>query len=103
MKRLLLDRFAGTIASEAATKGSPDELLSDRELAAELRLSQQTLQLWRMRGIGPAFVKLSPKCVRYRRSAVVAWLESRAANSTADHPHVAGPGRPAKKREGKVS
>ena len=98
-RKLLLDRFAPKIAQDITAAGTPDQLLSDKEVASELRVSAQTMQLWRAKGSGPRFHKLSPKCVRYLRSDVVAWLEQRAANSTNEYPHQAGPGRPAKKRK----
>ena len=51
-----------------------DELLTARELAAELKVSLRTLERWRAQGIGPVYVRLG-RTVRYRRSDVNAWLE----------------------------
>ena len=32
-----------------------------------------TLAIWRHKGIGPKFIKLSRRCIRYRESALVAY------------------------------
>lgn len=93
----LLDRFGRRLAADMSAAGVPDELLADKELAAELMLSVQTLQVWRAKGSGPPFIRVSGKCIRYSRRAVAAWLEQRAALSTSDYAHSRGPGRPAKK------
>ena len=44
--------------------------------AAELDVTKQTLATWRYHGTGPAFVRLGPKLVVYRREDVAAWLEA---------------------------
>jgi predicted DNA-binding transcriptional regulator AlpA len=59
-----------------------DELLTSAELATLMRVDSNTPALWRLRGRGPKWFKLgdgvsSP--VRYRRSDVNEWLESRMA------------------------
>jgi excisionase family DNA binding protein len=58
-----------------------DELLTARELAAELKVSLRTLERWRARGIGPAYVRLG-RTVRYRRSDVNTWLERQRQNAS---------------------
>jgi Helix-turn-helix domain len=51
------------------------QLLSTEELAAYLGdVSVRTLEDWRRLGLGPDFVPLSPRLVRYRPEAVNAWL-----------------------------
>jgi predicted DNA-binding transcriptional regulator AlpA len=52
-----------------------DELLSPDQLAAELDVSPRTLPGWRLRGLGPPYVKVGA-LVRYRRSDVDAWLRA---------------------------
>ena len=51
--------------------------LTTAELAARLSLKTGTLENWRVRGHGPAFVRLSGKRgpVRYRLSDVLKWEE----------------------------
>jgi predicted DNA-binding transcriptional regulator AlpA len=60
----------------SATPAVPDALLTPPTCAAYLGLSVLTLADFRCRGVGPNFIKCGAS-VRYRRSAVEAWLESR--------------------------
>jgi predicted DNA-binding transcriptional regulator AlpA len=57
---------------------SPDslnEFMDDKALARKLGLVPETLQLWRRKGTGPAFLKLG-RAVRYRVRDIEAWLEA---------------------------
>jgi predicted DNA-binding transcriptional regulator AlpA len=51
------------------------QLFSDVELARYLSVSVSTLRKWRIRKIGPTWLKLGALC-RYRLSDVQAWLDS---------------------------
>ena len=62
-----------------------DDLLTSVETAALLGIKNNTLEIWRGRGHGPAFIKLgtSPQAaVRYRRAEVLRWIEQRIYAST---------------------
>ena len=62
-----------------------DELLDNEQTAAILGIKPNTLEIWRIKGKGPSFVKLgdTPQApVRYFRSDVTEWLASRAFTST---------------------
>ncbi|QZP07091.1 helix-turn-helix domain-containing protein [Caenibius sp. WL] len=62
-----------------------DDLLTSAETAALLGIKTNTLEIWRTKGHGPAFLKLgtAPQApVRYRPSEVTAWLEQRLYAST---------------------
>ena len=55
-----------------------DDLLDQRQAATRLGLpSARTLEAWRRRGCGPAFLRLSPRLVRYWASDIDRWLEAR--------------------------
>jgi len=58
-----------------------DELLTDDDAAALLRLSPSTLEGWRRRGEGPRFLKLGHRSVRYRLRDLVAWAEAHAVET----------------------
>ncbi len=64
---------------------SGDPLLTEGDLARELQVRANYLAKLRVRGDGPRFVKLGGK-VRYRRSALQAWLEARERSSTSERP-----------------
>lgn len=53
----------------------PDELLNEVQAADFLKMSIRTLQAWRCRGEGPAFVRAG-RAIRYRRSDLIRWIEA---------------------------
>lgn len=73
------DELGGRSVSEHT-----DALLSTIETAALLSLSPRTLETLRVRGGGIPFIALSRRCVRYKKSDVLAYIESRRRKSTSD-------------------
>jgi hypothetical protein len=53
----------------------PFVLLTEMNAAKILCMSVRTLQAWRTRGTGPAFVRVGG-AVRYRRADLVAWINA---------------------------
>ena len=60
--------------SRAAPIGA--DLLMPEAVAVELGVAPATLAAWRSRGTGPAFVKLGPRLVRYRRADLSTYVAS---------------------------
>ena len=58
-------------------------LLTQREAARLLRLSERTLERLRVSGGGPCFVKAN-RSVRYREADLEAWIASRVVGSTSE-------------------
>ena len=58
-------------------------LLTQREAAAQLRLSQRTLERFRVSGAGPTYVKAG-RLVRYREQDLEKWIDSRIVGSTSE-------------------
>lgn len=57
----------------------PDDLLVATEAAKILRVSPQTLAIWRCQGRRePRFVRLSARLIRYRRRDLEEFVNSRA-------------------------
>jgi DNA-binding transcriptional MerR regulator len=52
-----------------------DALLAEVYAAELLGLSSRTLQAWRTKGIGPAFVRAG-RAVRYRRRDLISWMDA---------------------------
>ena len=73
-KRHHLDRRAAKIIDVA---GADDELLKTPQVAEWLGVSVQWVELSRVNNYGPPFKRLGPKAIRYLRSDVRKWLESR--------------------------
>ena len=59
-------------------------LIDETEAAEFLGLVDRTLQKMRQRGGGPRFVRLSSRCVRYRRDDLRQWADARVRTSTSD-------------------
>ena len=55
----------------------PDSLLTEVHAARLLRMSERTLQTWRIKGTGPSFIRAG-RAVRYRRCDILAWIEANA-------------------------
>jgi predicted DNA-binding transcriptional regulator AlpA len=67
-----------------AKQSPPDvELLTPKEAAQVLKLSESFLAKARMRGDGPRYRKLS-RSVRYLKADLLAWLKACAKTSTAE-------------------
>lgn len=65
------------LAAGGATRHvDPDELLDERQVSRLWGIPTKTLQTWRYRGEGPAYVKVGSS-VRYVRRDISTWLESR--------------------------
>jgi predicted DNA-binding transcriptional regulator AlpA len=60
-----------------------ERLLTPREVANFLRVSQSWLAKARMRGDGPPFVKPG-RSIRYRQGDLVRWMRSRTHLSTSE-------------------
>ena len=61
----------------------PEDVLTEKETAALLRISVKGLQGWRYRGHGPKFLKLG-RSVRYRRGDLHDFLLKALRTSTSD-------------------
>lgn len=61
-----------------------DDLLTTAEAAHEVGLKKSTLDRKRVDGSGPPYRKISPRCIRYRRLELRAWVEARAARNTGE-------------------
>ncbi len=59
--------------------------LADEKVAAEfLNMTPRSMQAMRQRGDGPRFIRISARCIRYRRIDLRQWAEARLRSSTSD-------------------
>ena len=61
----------------------PNELLNQSKVAKILGVTEKFLEARRCRGGGVPFIRVG-RLVRYRRSDIEAWLESRRVSSTTE-------------------
>ena len=64
--------------------GDLDSLWPEAPAANFLGLQTRTMQSYRQNRRGPVFVRISSRCVRYRKRDLIAWVESRLCTSTSD-------------------
>ena len=60
-----------------------DTLMTGREAASLLRLSERTLERHRTAGTGPRYAALG-RAIRYRRRDLLDWIESGTRQSTSE-------------------
>ena len=60
------------------------ELNNEVEAAVYLDVTDRTMQAMRQRGDGPRFVRISSRCVKYRRIDLWEYSEARLRTSTVD-------------------
>ena len=70
-------------STETTASMQLDELLTEQSAAETLHLSVKTLQAWRVRGFGPAFVRLGQR-VLYRASSLQEFIEANTFESTSE-------------------
>ena len=82
-------------AAAAGTQAQPEHeifqdqhfwfsLIDETEAGKFLGLERRTMQAMRQRGGGPRFVRISSRCIKYRRADLRAWSEARLVASTAE-------------------
>lgn len=64
------------MASASGARQPAFDLLTEKEAADLLTVTDRTMRAWRYSGSGPDFIKLGA-IVRYRREALESWLQSR--------------------------
>jgi hypothetical protein len=78
-RRLHLDKRAAKLSAELDHQDADlDQLLTTQQTAALIGMSAQWLEVGRVKGYGPHFIRLAPKIIRYRRGDLRAWLKERA-------------------------
>ena len=65
-------------------KNLDDELLTTEEASRFLKLRPNTLEIWRLKGIGPKFYRISGRTVQYRLSDLMEFVEKSVRTSTSD-------------------
>ena len=58
-----------------------DALLMEAHAARFLSMSDRTLQAWRVRGIGPSYIRVG-RSIRYRMSDLLKWIEENLVSTS---------------------
>lgn len=67
------------LAPHVAAKLEPGDLVDDKEAAAILGVSRQTLANWRWKNAGPRVRRVGLRLVRYHRADLASFVEGDAA------------------------
>lgn len=59
-------------------------LIDEREAGKFVGVGARAMQAWRQRGGGPRFIRISARCIRYRRADLRDWAYARMRASTSD-------------------
>ena len=57
-------------------------LMNEEQAAAFLGVTKRALQAWRINGSGSKYVRISARCIRYRKADLIEWSENRLQTST---------------------
>lgn len=60
--------------NDSLLRSHPPEVMTTKEAAAFLGVSELTVFNWRKDGIGPRYSQPQPRIVRYLKEDLVAWL-----------------------------
>ncbi len=71
-----------TVVNSPHTVSKP-RLIDTVQLAEYLGNEVNTCEGWRLKGIGPSFIKVG-RLVRYKTQTVDLWIESQTRNSTSE-------------------
>ena len=71
-----------TVVNNPHTVSKP-RLIDTVQLAEYLGNEVNTCEGWRLKGIGPSFIKVG-RLVRYKTQTVDLWIESQTRNSTSE-------------------
>ena len=63
----------------------PDRLINEKTAAKFLGVTQRTLQNWRLKGGGPKYIRISARCIRYRKRDLIIFADERLVSSTSEY------------------
>ena len=61
-------------------------LINEFDAAEHMGLKVSTMRKYRLTGDGPKFIRISPRCIRYRRDWLDEWANARVYQSTSAYP-----------------
>ena len=73
-----------SLKSDQSPVFDPESLILEQVAADFLGVTRSALQKWRITGSGPKFVRISSRCVRYRRQDLVEWAQAHLKASTSE-------------------
>ncbi len=78
------DTTRDTAASPVQASDYWQSLIDEHKAGAFLGLTVRGMQAYRQRGDGPRYIRISARCIRYRRADLKDWAQARMRSSTSD-------------------
>jgi predicted DNA-binding transcriptional regulator AlpA len=77
------------------------KILNTTQAAEYIGRGPSTVEKWRVKGLGPKFVRVGPRCVGYTPADLDEWIASlpRCTSTSEVETPLRGPGRPRKRVE----
>ena len=78
------DLDASVPPATSSHSNDPAVLMRQEDAAQMLGVTPRALEAWRYRGGGPRYIRISGRCIRYRRSDIITWIAARERHSTSE-------------------
>jgi predicted DNA-binding transcriptional regulator AlpA len=82
--RYHIDKRASSLLTAASGAPHPDTMTTP-QAADFLGVSVKFMEISRSKGLGPPFVRVTPRIVRYLKSELIAWLQERRDLHASDY------------------
>jgi len=69
----------------------PEALMTEVAAGNFLGVGKRAMQNWRLQGTGPKFVRISSRCIRYRKRDLITYADERLRCSTSDQEEANAP------------
>ena len=76
--------YSKELKKDIRIPSDPLALMTEEQAAAFLGVTRRCMQAWRLSGNGPKYVRLSTRCIRYRRAELVSFSENLIQSSTSE-------------------
>lgn len=67
--------------SELSDMSVSPYVMDEKDAALFIGVSQKTLQTWRSRRMGPPYIRIARKCIRYRRADLEEFVDARVVRA----------------------
>lgn len=76
--------FSKELGRDIPIPADLDALMNEEQAAAYQNVTRRAMQNWRLNGKGPRYVKLSERCIRYKKRWLIEHAEKNLRKSTSD-------------------
>jgi len=74
--------YSAELKKEIPWPTDDDALLNEEQAAAFIGVTRRAMQAWRISGKGPLYIRISSRCIRYKKPHLIEWGEAHIQMST---------------------